>query len=151
MIDLSYTDSKCQSWVPIQLFWCQNLWLLGLFKYVELFTVPWTSLIISFLAQTFILPVMFFFIVHLIDSETFILQDSVYCVFSSVKLSFIQPSGIDDTFLSNPLVLVKTANVPLSTVVQLFICMPVWSTVDVANWVKGEWTNALPPRNVMLW
>lgn len=58
---------------------------------------------ISFLAQTFILPIMFLLIFPLVDSKTFILQDQISCVFSSVKLFLIQPSRIDDSLLFTPL------------------------------------------------
>lgn len=66
-------------------FYHQNLWLLGLSKYVELFTVSWTSLIISLLAWMYILPVMFFLIGPLVGSKTSVLQEQISCVFSSVK------------------------------------------------------------------
>lgn len=66
------------------------------------------------LHKLFILPEMFFLIVPLIDSKTFILQDQISCVLSSVKLFLTQPSRIDGTLFLLPLVLVQTAQRPLS-------------------------------------
>lgn len=111
------------------------------------------NLIISFLAQTFILLVMLFLIVPLKDFETFI-KSHVCSPLLSIPL-FKQAELMILSFLLC-LVLVQTANLPLPSIVQLFIHMPVWGTVSTQQMLlkewRDEWRKALPPWTIMpLW